>query len=202
MAQILVAEDDPRILTMVRQRLQIEGFGVVEAGDPQEAWRRLIEDGADAALIDLTLRSETDGWRLIGTVRDDGRFVRLPIVVMTGTPRAEVEEKVRSLGCGFLAKPFLPDDMVASLRMAMGGALRKVEVTILLAALRIVGTVHLTTEHSRFSDSWEVLMADGRSFIPITEVKVSLPDGSNPAEVPFLQVKKADILAVYPADRP
>src|ERR687891_593347 len=110
MARILVAEDDPRIVSLVRQRLTIEGFQVLEAGDPQEAWRTLIEDGPDAALIDLSLRNEADGWRLIGTVRDDRRF------------------------------------------------------------------------------------------IPVTGVTVSMPDGSNPSTVPFLQVKKADILAVYPAD--
>ncbi|MGH2656218.1 MAG: response regulator [Actinomycetota bacterium] len=200
MARILVAEDDARILTLVRQRLQIEGFTVLEAGDPQEAWRSLIEDGADAALIDLSLRSDTDGWRLIGTVRDDGRFARLPIVIMTGTPRSEVEEKARSLGCAFLAKPFEPDDMIASLRNAMGAALQKIGVTILLAALKIEGTVHLTSEHSRFSDGWEVLMRDERTFIPVTDVTVSMPDGSNPSEVTFLQVKKADILAVYPTE--
>jgi DNA-binding response OmpR family regulator len=200
MARILVAEDDARILTLVRQRLQIEGFTVLEAGDPQEAWRSLIEDGAEAALIDLSLRSDTDGWRLIGTVRDDGRFARLPIVIMTGTPRSEVEEKARSLGCAFLAKPFEPDDMITSLRNAMGAALRKIGVTILLAALKIEGTVHLTSEHSRFSDGWEVLMRDERTFIPVTDVTVSMPDGSNPSEVTFLQVKKADILAVYPTE--
>jgi DNA-binding response OmpR family regulator len=200
MASILVAEDDPRILTMVRQRLQIEGFTVLEAGDPQEAWRSLVEDGADAALIDLSLRSDTDGWRLIGTVREDTRFARMPIVVMTGTPRSEVEDRARSLGCAFLAKPFEPDDMLVSLRGAMGGALQKIGVTILLAALKIEGTVHLTSEHSRFSDAWEALMGDERSFIPVTEVTVSMPDGSNRSEVPFLQVKKADILAVYPTE--
>ena len=195
-----MAEDDPRILSLVRARLGIEGFQVLEAGDPQEAWRTLIEDGADAALIDLTLRNEADGWRLIGTVRDDGRFARLPIVVVTGTPRSEAEEKAKSLGCSFLAKPFEPDDLVASVRSAMGAALQKVRVTILLAALKIEGTVHLTSEHSRFSDAWEVLARDERSFIPVTEVTVSLPDGSNPSTVPFLQVKKADILAVYPSE--
>jgi DNA-binding response OmpR family regulator len=200
MARILVAEDDPRILTMIRARLHIEGFTVLEAGDPQEAWRSLIEEGADAALIDLTLRSETDGWRLIGTVRDDGRFARLPIVVMTGTPGSEVEEKATSLGCAFLAKPFEPDDMITSLRGIMGAALQKIGVTILLAALKIAGTVHLTSEHSRFSDAWEVLMRDERTFIPVTDVTVSMPDGSNPSEVTFLQVKKADILAVYPTE--
>jgi DNA-binding response OmpR family regulator len=200
MARILVAEDDPRVLAMVRQRLQIEGFQILEAGDPQEAWRSLTEDGADAALIDISLRGEADGWRLIGSVRDDGRFARLPIVVMTGTPRTEIEEKARSLECSFLAKPFLPDDMIASLRRAMGAVLQKVEVTILLAALKVAGTVHLTSEHSRFSDAWEVLMRDERSYIPVTGVTVSMPDGSNPSEVPFLQVRKADILAVYPAE--
>jgi DNA-binding response OmpR family regulator len=200
MAKILVAEDDPRVMSMVRQRLQIEGFGIVEAGDAQEAWRSLIDEGAEAALIDLSLRSEADGWRLIGTVREDGRFARLPIVIMTGTPRTEVEERVRSLSCAFLAKPFTPDDMIASLRMAMGGALQKVRVTVLLAALKIDGIVHLSSEHGRFSDTWEILMADERSFIPVTEVTVAMPDGSNATEVPFLQVKKADILAVYPAE--
>jgi two-component system OmpR family response regulator len=200
MARILVAEDDPRILSLVRQRLAIEGFQVLEAGDGQEAWRALIEDGADAALIDLSLRGEADGWRLIGTVRDDGRFARLPIIVVTGSPRSEVEERAKSLGCSFLAKPFEPDDLVASIRQAMGAALQKVRVTILLAALKIEGTVHLTSEHSRFSDAWEVLARDDRSFIPVTDVTVSMPDGSNPSEVPFLQVKKADILAVYPAE--
>jgi hypothetical protein len=82
----------------------------------------------------------------------------------------------------------------------MGGALQKIGVTILLAALKIEGTVHLTSEHSRFSDAWEALMSDERSFIPVTEVAVSMPDGSNRSEVPFLQVKKADILAVYPTE--
>ena len=195
-----MAEDDPRIVSLVRQRLTIEGFQVLEAGDPQEAWRTLIEDGADAALIDLSLRNEADGWRLIGTVRDDGRFARLPIVVVTATPRAEVEEKATSLNCAFLSKPFDPDELVASIRGAMGAALQKVGVTILLAALKIEGTVHLTSELSRFSDAWEILMRDDRSFIPVTGVTVSMPDGSNPSTVPFLQVKKADILAVYPAD--
>ena len=195
-----MAEDDPRIVSLVRQRLTIEGFQVLEAGDPQEAWRTLIEDGPDAALIDLSLRNEADGWRLIGTVRDDGRFARLPIVVVTAAPRLEVEEKATSLNCTFLSKPFEPDELVASIRGAMGAALQKVGVTILLAALKIEGTVHLTSEHSRFSDAWEILMRDDRSFIPVTGVTVSMPDGSNPSTVPFLQIKKADILAVYPAD--
>jgi hypothetical protein len=34
----------------------------------------------------------------------------------------------------------------------------------------------------------------------VTDVTVSMPDGSNPSEVIFLQVKKADILAVYPTE--
>lgn len=81
------------------------------------------------------------------------------------------------MGCAFLAKPFEPDDMIITLRNAMGRALRRVGVTILLAALRIEGVVHLTSEHSRFSDGWEVLMRDERTFIPVTAVTVSMADG-------------------------
>jgi DNA-binding response OmpR family regulator len=200
MPKVLVAEDDARIMAMVRQQLHLEGFRVIEAQDPQEAWRNLIEEGAEAAIIDLSLRSEADGWRLIGTVRGDDRFARLPIVIMTGTPRAEVEERAISLGCEFLAKPFSPDDMIESIRRAMGGVLQKVRVTVLLPALRIEGTVHLTTEHSRFSDAWEALIRDERSFVPFTGAKISADDASSSTEIPFLEVKKAEILAVYPAE--
>jgi DNA-binding response OmpR family regulator len=201
MARVLVAEDDPRVLSMVRQLLHAEGFAVLEAHDAQEAWRNLIDEGADAAMIDLTLRSEADGWRLIGTIRDDGRFTRLPIVIMTGMPRSEVEERGSSLDCEFLAKPFSPDELISVLRMAFGKSLQKVRATLLLAALRIEGTLHLTKEFGRFSDAWEVLMTDPRAFIPVTDVKVSMADGSNTTSMPFLEVKKADILAVYPEGR-
>lgn len=85
MPKALVVEDDLRILALVRQSLQTEGFTVLEAQDSKEAWRILQEERPEAAVVDLYLRTERDGWNFLETVRGDGRFARFPMVVMTGS---------------------------------------------------------------------------------------------------------------------
>ena len=51
----------------------------------------------------------------------------------------------------------------------------------------------------RFSDGWEALAREERVFVPVTEATVSAGDLSD-VEVAFLEVRKADILAVHPLD--
>jgi CheY-like chemotaxis protein len=182
---------------MIRQHLQLEGFSVVEASEAKEAWQLLLEERPDAALIDLHLRTERDGWGLVATVREDGRFARLPMVVMTGVEEPQLAERAAGLGSGFLSKPFSGEEVVQGLREAMKRALNTSRVVLHLAALRIEGTVHLPA--GRFSDGWEALMREERIFVPVTEATVSAGDSAE-VEVPFLEVRKADILAVHPID--
>jgi DNA-binding response OmpR family regulator len=194
MPKVLVVEDDLRIMSMVRQQLQLEGFSVLEASEAKEAWQLVVEEHPDAALVDLALRTERDGWSLVNTVREDGRFARLPLVVMTGMPGAEPADRAAELGCGFLQKPFEPDQLVDVLRQQLKQALHATRVSMHVAGLRIEGTVHLPS--GRFSDGWEALMREDRTFVPVTDATMA---GSE-RPVPFLEVRKADILAVHPVD--
>jgi CheY-like chemotaxis protein len=197
MPKVLVVEDDLRILSLIRQQLQLEGFTVVEASDAKEAWQLLLEERPDAALVDLNLRTERDGWGLVVTIREDGRFARLPAVVMTGSADPQAADRAEELGSGFLAKPFEADELVEALRQAMKRALNTARVMLHLAALRIEGTVHLPG--GRFSDGWESLMREERTFVPVTDAVIASGNGEA-TEVPFLEVRKADILAVHPVD--
>lgn len=197
MPKVLVVEDDLRILSMVRQQLQLEGFSVLEASEAKEAWQLVVEERPDAALVDLALRTERDGWSLVNTVREDGRFARLPLVVMTGTPGPEPADRAAELGCGFLVKPFEPERLVDILRQQLKKALHATRVSMHLAGLRIEGTVHLPT--GRFSDGWEALMREDRTFVPVTDATVS-GEGGSEQSVPFLEVRKADVLAVHPVE--
>jgi DNA-binding response OmpR family regulator len=73
MPKVLVVEDDLRVLAMIRQHLQLEGFSVVEASDAKEAWQLLLEERPDAALIDLnSVPSATAGawWQRCGRTAD------------------------------------------------------------------------------------------------------------------------------------
>lgn len=199
MPTVMVVEDDVTVLALAHQCLQSEGFEVWEAQDAQEAWRMLLEKPPDAAVIDLSLRSERDGWGLVGSIREHTRFPRMPIVIMSGQDKAVVAPRAEELGCGFVAKPFEAQDLIGQVRDAMRQNLRAIRVSLLLPTHTIEGMVHVPGGRARFSDAWEAGLDDGRLFLAVTDARIRPPDGTE-TKVAFLQVRKADILAVYPVE--
>lgn len=84
-------------------------------------------------------------------------------------------------------------------RRALVIELVPVRVSLLLDTMTIEGTIHVAPERQRFSDAWETLVRDPRAFIPVTGAVVRRtldPD----VEVPFMQVRKGDVRAVYPVE--
>lgn len=75
-----------------------------------------------------------------------------------------------------------------------------VPVVILLDAYRIEANLHLPPQDGRFSDAWETVMRDERDYIPVTDVRIQTIDGGEVVKSPFIEVRKADIRAVYPVD--
>ena len=76
-----------------------------------------------------------------------------------------------------------------------------VPVVILLDAYRVEANLHLP-QGGRFSDAWETVMRDQRDYIPVTDVRIQTLGGSEVVESPFIEVRKADIRAVFPVDTP
>ena len=72
-------------------------------------------------------------------------------------------------------------------------------VTLFLDHYEIKGTVYLSGEYNRFSDSWEALVAGSRSFIPITDVEVRRQGADVVARARFMQVQKSEIRGAVPA---
>ncbi len=75
-----------------------------------------------------------------------------------------------------------------------------VPVVILLDTYRVEANIYLPPEGGRFSDAWEAVMRDQRDYIPVTDVKIRTLDGSDVVESPFIEVRKADIRAVFPLE--
>ena len=91
-----------------------------------------------------------------------------------------------------------PDDTGSNRRIDMV----VVPVVILLDAYRLEAMLHLPPEGGRFSDAWETVMRDQRDYIPVTDVRIQTIDGTDVVESPFIEVRKADIRAVFPLDAP
>ena len=182
------------------------------------AFRSVIS--ASSQRLDYRLPG-VDGWSLIERIRSDGRYHELPIVVLTGLLEPEIVERANSLGCEYLSKPFAATALLTKIRNLLSlsgsdgapGALTRrsapdsktelvaVGVVLLLDSYQVEGIVYLPPELARFSDAWESLMRDQRSFFPITAATVFAAGAGHPFASPaFLEVRKQDVRAVFPKD--
>ncbi|MFN2490988.1 MAG: response regulator [Actinomycetota bacterium] len=217
MPKVLVVEDEPSIVTIVRYHLESAGFESFFAGDTEEGWRLLVAESPDAAVVDIRLPG-TDGWSLIERLRADGRYNQLPVVVLTGLLEPEVVERAGSLGCEYLSKPFAATALLSKIRilLTLSGSqdgpgkrsgldpktdLVAVAVVLLLEDYQVDGTVYLPPELARFSDAWESLVRDQRAFFPVTNATIYPSTGGHAVASPaFLEIRKEDVRAVFPKD--
>jgi DNA-binding response OmpR family regulator len=210
--KVLVVEDDQRIAALVRHILEADGYQPNSAGGAEDAWKELIRETPDAAVIDLRLPG-LDGFSFLERIRGDGRFHRLPVVILTGKHDPEVVQRATALGAEYIGKPFSAQALMDKIRHAMErigelplpsakerAEVRPQDVVMLLGEYRVEGKVHLPAELDRFSDAWDSVVQDGRAYVSLTDAKVERHDGRRIAESSFLQVRKADIRSVYPLE--
>ena len=112
-APILVVDDDPKIVALVRTYLERERYPVVTAGDGRTALR-LIEDAAPRLVVLDLMIPEIDGLAVIRRARELGD---VPILVLSA--RGAVGDRILGLSEGaddYLPKPFSPAELVVRVR--------------------------------------------------------------------------------------
>lgn len=116
---ILIAEDEPAMVDMIRYNLEQEGFEVSAALDGEEARLRIAEENPDLVLLDWML-PYISGLELCRQLRRSPDTKHLPIIMLTA--RGEEEDRVRGLTSGaddYVTKPFSPGELVARIRAVL-----------------------------------------------------------------------------------
>jgi two-component system response regulator MprA len=114
MTTILVADDDQRLLKMVRRTLTYEGFEVVTAVNGHEALAKVEIERPDLIVLDWMM-PELDGLAMLQQLRLAGDTI--PVLILTA--RDAIEDRVEGLNRGaddYLVKPFAPPELLARLR--------------------------------------------------------------------------------------
>lgn len=110
---ILVVDDDPKILRLVRTYLERSGFGVIEASDGAAALEAI--EGHNPALVVLDLMLPiVDGLSVLEAVRRRGNT---PVIILSA--RGTTSDRIEGLSVGaddYLPKPFSPAELVARVR--------------------------------------------------------------------------------------
>jgi DNA-binding response OmpR family regulator len=81
-ATILVADDDPEILTLVSRRLAKRGFNVIEAQDGMQALAEARAQSPDLIVLDVMMPLK-NGWEVAKELRADAATKDISILVLT-----------------------------------------------------------------------------------------------------------------------
>ena len=117
---VLVVDDEPQIVQLVRDYLEHGGFSVLSAADGPTALRVARTQRPDLVILDLGLPG-LDGLDVTRSLRREGG---VPIIMLTA--RGDESDKLVGLELGaddYLTKPFSPKELVARVR----AVLRRVE---------------------------------------------------------------------------
>ena len=107
---ILVVDDEPPIVRLVRAKLQADGYAVVTAARGEEALRLAEEERPDLIVLDLMMPG-MDGFETLRRVREGSQ---VPVIMLTA--RAGDADKLKGLHGGaddYVTKPFNPDELAA-----------------------------------------------------------------------------------------
>lgn len=116
---ILVVDDEPGIVTIVRDYLEKAGFYVLTAGDGETALRLARLERPSLMVLDLMLPG-IDGLDITRSLRSDPVLSLMPVIMVT----ARVEEADRLVGLelgadDYVTKPFSPRELVARVRAVL-----------------------------------------------------------------------------------
>ena len=113
---ILLIEDEPQMLRLLRIILQSQGYGLVESPTGQEGLMQAATRAPDVVLLDLGL-PDIDGLEVTRRLRE---WSDVPIIVISA--REQEQDKIKALDAGaddYLTKPFGAGELMARIRVAM-----------------------------------------------------------------------------------
>jgi DNA-binding response OmpR family regulator len=108
---ILIADDDPQILTMLGIRLAKKGYTIIEASDGLQTLKQAREHHPDLVLLDVMMPGK-NGWEVAKELRSDDELKNIGIVMLTA-----IGEKVNELTSplygadAYVDKPFDFNDL-------------------------------------------------------------------------------------------
>jgi CheY-like chemotaxis protein len=122
---VLLAEDFEDARELYRDYLEFSGFAVRTANNGREAIVEALKLQPDIILMDASM-PVLDGWQATRELKANPATKHIPILALTAHAFEDARKEAKAVGCdGFVAKPCLPDDLVARVRAVLVPAKRK-----------------------------------------------------------------------------
>ena len=102
---ILIVEDEPRNVTLLRDLLQVSGYKTIEATDGKQGVELAKARKPDLILMDIQM-PEMDGLEATRILKADATTRNIPVLALTAYAMKGDEERILQAGCdGYITKP-------------------------------------------------------------------------------------------------
>ncbi len=124
MPKVLVIDDDPVIVQLLRVNFEIEGFEVISAADGKEGFERAKADRPDVVLSDIMM-PRMDGLALVTQLKADASTRALPVILLSAKAQnAEVQQGLDAGADDYVTKPFDPLELIDRVNAVLARARR------------------------------------------------------------------------------
>jgi two-component system, cell cycle response regulator DivK len=122
--QILVVEDNPKNMTLLRDVLRATGYRALEASTGGQALMLATELRPALVLMDIRL-PDMDGMEALSRLRMDERTASIPVLAVTAQAMKGDRERFKEAGFdGYLSKPLDIDELLRAVAHHCRGAVR------------------------------------------------------------------------------
>lgn len=125
--RLLLIDDDPNLILLVKDYLEFRGYEVVTAENGQDALEVLDDDTPDMIICDVMM-PQMDGYAFVEHVRKNPRTSWIPVLFLSA--KGQSQDRVKGLNTGadvYMVKPFEPEELVAQVESSLKQASRLIQ---------------------------------------------------------------------------
>jgi len=121
MKKILVIDDEPHMVMMIKSRLEANNYEVISASNGKEGLEKIPQEKPDLIIVDV-LMPEMDGYTFVRKLKIAND--EIPIIVLTAKPGMAdlfAEEGITD----YLYKPFETEELLSTVEQMIAGTLEE-----------------------------------------------------------------------------
>ena len=116
--KILVIDDDPNIVDLLKHRLKINGYEIVTASNGEEGLARVEDENPDLILVDV-LMPKMDGYTFVRALRKKPESSTIPVIVITAKDKMKDLFDLEGIQ-GYMIKPYQPEELLELVKTYIG----------------------------------------------------------------------------------
>jgi two-component system, OmpR family, alkaline phosphatase synthesis response regulator PhoP len=125
MSKVLIVDDEPDVLLLLRVNLEASGYETVLAADGETALTRIDDSVPDLVLLDIMM-PVMDGWGVLRALADRADAPRVVVVSAKSSDR-DVVRALTSGALDYVTKPFDPDDLISVVERVLKSSMEQLE---------------------------------------------------------------------------